>query len=143
MAGKPGRSGRKPKPIERLVAAGQYRADRHGLPLAVAPDVPDDGWVLDPKAALDRILAEGVSWLAGSDGIAVAMLYEALETHTVAKSYGSIRDQIVAQQNVVGMLAAFGFEPSARARMGLTTARTVSRLELLRAKAIPDRGPKG
>ena len=131
MAGKPGRSGRKAKPIERHVATGSYRADRHGVPVA--------GWELEPVAALDRILKEGVGWLAGSDGLAVAILYKALETHQDAEEAGSIRDRIAAQQNVARMLASFGFEPSARARMGLTTAQTVSKLEQMRQEARRDR----
>lgn len=38
---------------------------------------------------------------------------------------GSIRDRIAAQQNVARMLSSFGFEPSARARMGLTSVQAV------------------
>lgn len=139
MAGKPGRSGRKAKPIERHVATGSYRADRHGVPLALVPSVPLSGWELDPVAALDRILAEGVGWLAGSDGLAVALLYKALETHQDAEAVGSVRDRIAAQQHVTRMLASFGFEPSSRARMGLTTVQAVSKLEQLRQEARRDR----
>lgn len=139
MAGKPGRSGRRAKPIERHLATGSYRPDRHGVPLAVVPDVPVSGWELDPVAALDRILAEGVGWLAGSDGVAIALLYMALETHQDAEAFGSIGDRIAAQQNVARMLAAFGFEPSARARMGLTTVQAVSKLEQLRQESRRDR----
>ncbi len=139
MAGKPGRSGRRAKPIERHVATGSYRADRHGVPLVVVPDVPVSGWELDPVAALDRILDEGAAWLAGSDGVAIALLYKALETHQDAEEYGSIRDRIAAQQNVARMLASFGFEPSARARMGLTTVKAVSKLERMRQEARADR----
>lgn len=83
--------------------------------------------------ALDRILAEGVGWLAGSDGLAVALLYKALEMHQDAEAVGSIRDRIAARQNVARMLASFGFEPSARA--GLTTVQTVSKLERMRQEA--------
>ena len=135
MAGKPGRSGRRAKPLERHLAAGSYRADRHGVPLVVVPDVPVSGWELDPVVALDRILDEGVGWLAGSDGVAIALLYKALEVHRDAELLGSIRDRIAAQQNVARMLASFGFEPSARARMGLTTMQAVSKLEMLRQEA--------
>jgi hypothetical protein len=103
--------------------------------LAVVPDVPVSGWELEPVAALDRILAEGVGCLAGSDGLAVALLYKALETHQDAEAVGSIRDRIAARQNVARRLASFGFEPSARARMGLTTVQTVSKLERMRQEA--------
>ena len=139
VAGKPGRSGRRPKPIERHLATGSYRSDRHGVPLSVVPDVPVSGWELDPVAALDRILDEGAGWLAGSDGVAIALLYKALETHQDAEAFGSIRDRIAAQQNVARLLASFGFEPSARARMGLTTFQTVSKLDVLRQQARRDR----
>ena len=37
------------------------------------------------------------------------------------------------------MLASFGFEPSARAQMGLTTVQAVSKLEQLRQEARRDR----
>lgn len=55
-----------------------------------------------------------------------------LETHQDAKAFGSIRDRIAAQQNVAQMLASFGFEPAAWARMGLTAVQAVSKLEQLR-----------
>ncbi len=69
MAGKPGRSGRKAKPIELHVATGQYRPDRHGVPLAVVPNVPPTGWELDRVAALDRI------WMRGRGGWLVLMVW--------------------------------------------------------------------
>lgn len=72
--------------------------------------------------------------MADSDGVAAAILFYALETHELAKHSGSIRDRIAAQQNVLAMLAALGFEPSARARMR-DHSSGVSKLEQLRAKA--------
>lgn len=67
------------------------------------------------------------------------MLYKALETHQDAEEVGSVRDRITAQQNVARLLASFGFEPSARARMGLTTVQAVSKLERMRQEARSDR----
>jgi hypothetical protein len=43
------------------------------------------------------------------------------------------------KQNVAWMLAAFGFEPYARSRMGLTTVQAASKLERMRQEASRDR----
>jgi hypothetical protein len=117
------------------VKNGTFRADRQGVAvLAVVPEVSADGWELAPKLVLDRIMSAGADWLAGTDEIALAMLREALELHERSKISGSIRDQIAAQQNVTVMLSALGFEPTARARLGLAKVATVSKLEALRQK---------
>ena len=50
-----------------------------------------------------------------------------------ALGYGQVK------QYVARMLASFGCEPSARARMGLTTVQTVSKWEQLRQEARRDR----
>ena len=138
MAGKPGRSGRKAKPLELHERTGTVRAEHYaGRQLVAVPDVSADGWELPPKMVLERIMEAGADWLAGTDEIALAMLREALELHELAMSSPrvSVREVIAAQQNVMQMLSALGFEPTARARLGLAKVATVSKLEKLQRKA--------
>ena len=115
---------------------GTVRPDRQTVSqLAVVPELSADGWELAPRLVLERILGAGAEWLAGTDEIALSLLREALELHERAKVSGSIKDQIAAQQNIMTMLSSLGFEPTARARLGLAKVSTVSKLEALRRKA--------
>jgi len=137
LAGKPGKGGRPRKPVEHMVATGQYRADRHGS-LAAVPDVLPAGpdWQDDPvKDLIAAVMADGVDWLARTDEPMLGLLREGLELLERAKALGTVRDQIAAQQNVAGMLSALGFDPTARARLGLAKVSTVSKLEQMRRDA--------
>ena len=139
MANKPGsgKGGRPRKPVEQLQKTGGYRKDRHGS-LAAVPDVapatPD--WQDDPvKDLIANVMADGVDWLARTDEPMLGLLREGLELLERAKAAGSVRDQIAAQQNVASMLSSLGFDPTARARLGLAKVATVSKLEKLRQEA--------
>jgi hypothetical protein len=60
------------------------------------------------------------------------MLRKALELQRDAQVGGSIRDQIAVQPHVVSILSLLGFDPTARARLGLAKVATTSKLEQLR-----------
>ncbi len=126
MAGKAGRSGRPPKPLEQHARAGTLRADRH-VPLGSLQDVlpAGDGWRKDPLVVLEDVVSAGVDWLARTDEVMLVMLREALKLYERATNAGSLRDQIAAQQNVVSMLSELGFSPTARARLGLAKVATL------------------
>ena len=141
MAGRAGRSGRPPKPLEQHVRAGTLRAGRH-VPLGSLPDVlpAGEGWMMEePLVVLEEVVDAGVDWLARTDEVMLVMLREALKLHERATNAGSLRDQIAAQQNVVSILSVLGFSPTARARLGLAKVTTMSKLDQMRQEARADR----
>jgi hypothetical protein len=78
-------------------------------------------------------------WLAITDSVALSMLREALEERT------SLRHLVLATQStdarkalrdldkqIIGQLSLLGFDPAARARLGLAEVKAQSTLEKLR-----------
>jgi hypothetical protein len=97
--------------------------------LAPVPALPASAWDLPPDAALERVLAAGLSWLAESDGIQVALLREALRAVEDATTAGSIRDRLEAIKVATSLLSELGFTPTARSRLGLAEVKAISKLE--------------
>lgn len=93
------------------------------------------GWLDNPTDVVGRVLGNGVDWLAVTDEPMLAQLRVALGIQERAMTAGSIRDQLEAQKNVVSILSMLGFDPAARARLGLAKVATVSKLEKLRQQA--------
>lgn len=127
--------GRPPKPAEEKRRLGN--PGKRPLPVALTAVPPMDlvGWELPPALALEKVLEAGVPWLASTDHPKVAMLREALELHQVAKTAGSIRDQLEAMKEVRALMSELGFDPAARSKLGLAEVTAQSKLEAMRARA--------
>ena len=95
---------------------------------------------LSPAQAFDKVLEEGVPWLASTDHPKVCLLFDALELHGRAKAAGSIQDQLRVMNFVRGLLSDLGFDPTSRARLGLAEVRAASLLDQLRG-ASGEKGP--
>jgi hypothetical protein len=132
--------GAKPKPIEQHRKAGTYRADRHGSALAVVEPVERAPYEVTVAEAFSQVLADGVTWLARTDVPALALLRSLMEEreplreaamagNTEARKH--LRD---LDKQLIGLLGDLGFNPAARARLGLAEVKTQSKLEELRSR---------
>jgi hypothetical protein len=90
--------------------------------------------------AFAQVMAEGVTWLARTDVPALAMLRSMMEEreplreaamagNTEARKH--LRD---LDKQLLGLLGDLGFNPAARARLGLAEVKTQSKLEELRSR---------
>lgn len=134
-------AGRPPKPVEqkrRLGNPGKRAMPTHGS-LAAVPSAGSEVPDLDPHATLEQILSDGAVWLASTDRVALAMLREALEERS------QLREVLLATQSldvrkalrdldkqIISQLSVLGFDPAARARLGLAEVKAQSTLEKLR-----------
>lgn len=121
-------------PIEERKRLGnpQHRPIPGGTNLAAVPALDVRAWDLPPDAALERVLAAGVLWLAETDGVEVSLLREALRAVAEADS---LRNRLEAIKLASMLLSELGFTPSARSRLGLAEVKAMSRLEAMqRAK---------
>jgi hypothetical protein len=132
--------GAKPKPIEQHRKAGTFRPDRHGAALAVVEPVDKMPHEVTVADAFAQVMAEGVTWLARTDVPALAMLRSMMEEreplreaamagNTEARKH--LRD---LDKQLLGLLGDLGFNPAARARLGLAEVKTQSKLEELRSR---------
>ena len=84
-------------------------------------------------------MAGGRQWLAQTDSTALALLRESLEERQ------ALREVVIATQSetarkalrdldkqIIGQLSLLGFDPAARARLGLAEVKAASTLEKLR-----------
>jgi hypothetical protein len=134
--------GTKPKPVEQHKRAGTYRADRHGAALAVVEPLnpvasPFDS---DPATTLAAVVADGVHWLARTDLPALTLLRELLEERTalredaMAGSTEARRHLRDLDKQVMSLMGDLGFNPAARARLGLAEVKAQSKLDDLRQR---------
>jgi hypothetical protein len=132
------RTGRPAKPTEQKRRQGTYRADRDPSAgnLAVVPAVAPELHELEPSEVMGRVLAEGVAWLAQTDGAMLALLREALEDYELLRTTPGVPPKEVreARKQAAEFLSQLGFDPTARARLGLAEVKAASVLEGLRAK---------
>jgi hypothetical protein len=131
------RTGRPPKPIEQKKRQGTYRPDRDPSrgALAVVEAIPAQVHDLSPAAAMEQVLFAGVTWLAVTDSPKVALLREALEDYEALRAGASApRDVREARAEVSKLLGELGFDPTARARLGLAEVKAQTKLEELRAR---------
>jgi hypothetical protein len=101
--------------------------------LAVVPALDRAAWDLSPLEALERVLEAGAPWIGESDAPKVALLRESLEELERAKANATIRDRMVIIKEASSLMSELGFDPSARARLGLAEVKAASTLEKLRA----------
>jgi hypothetical protein len=88
---------------------------------------------------MERICAEGVSWLAITDAAAVSMLREALEERRdirerVMAGSGERKELRELDKQIISQLSALGFDPTARSRLGVAEVRRASALDELITK---------
>ena len=132
-------AGRPPKPIEQLKRTGTYRRDRHGtrgLPSEVSSPNPVP---LEDHTALETFeatLQAGWPWFTATDSTAVVMLREALEERAEIRAMypaGSKPRREIDEQ-IARQLSALGFDPAARARLGLAEVKAASKLDEIRQR---------
>lgn len=139
------RTGRPPKPIEDHRRTGTYNATRHGKRGAlVAVDAVNAAEVTpfqrDALAVLDEVLDYGVHWLARTDAPSIVLLRDLLEERAIVRAdalAGSTEARKALRaidKQVTGLLADLGFNPAARARLGLAEVKAQSKLEELRER---------
>jgi hypothetical protein len=132
--------GRPPKPIEQHKRTGTFDASRHKRGALVAVEAVEIEPVFKPAADLFvEIMQAGSAWFAKSDSVQLAMLRESLEERErllpVAESSTEARKQLrELNREIADWLTQLGFNPTARARLGLAEVKAASTLEKLQAK---------
>ena len=133
--------GRPPKPIEQHKRTGTFDASRHnrGPLVAVAP-IDQAPHERPPADLFADIMMAGSAWFAQTDGIQLSMLRESLEERArlvpMAESSTEARKQLrELNREIADWLTALGFNPTARARLGLAEVKAASTIDRMRAKA--------
>lgn len=139
------RTGRPPKPIEEHKRTGTYNATKHGPRnglAAVAPIEAVEVREIEATAlqTLDQVLADGVHWLARTDAPSVVILRDLLverEYLSAGALAGSTEDRKALREvtkQIMQLLTELGFNPAARARLGLAEVKAMSKLDELRQR---------
>ena len=139
------RTGRPPKPLEAKRRTGRTSTTDSGgrkLPakgaLAVVPSTEPELVDLDAASVMGRILSDGVAWLGKTDTVGLVMLRETLEERTevrdraLAGSSEARRELRALNAEVITLMSRLGFDPAARAQLGLAEVKAQSKLEELR-----------
>jgi erythromycin esterase-like protein len=130
-------AGRPPKPVELKKRQGTYRVDRDQSRgnLVPVPPIGSDVTQFDPSTALDSVLTAGVHWIASTDAPKVCLLREAMEDYARLRNAGaSAKDVREARAEVAKLLSELGFDPTARAKLGLAEVKAQSKLEEMKAR---------
>jgi hypothetical protein len=132
--------GRPPKPVEQHRRTGTFNAGKHnrGALVAVEP-VSLEPFQRQAADLFADIMQAGSAWFARTDGVQLAMLRESLEERErllpVAESSTEARKQLrELNREIADWLTQLGFNPTARARLGLAEVKAASTLEKLQAK---------
>ncbi len=135
-------TGRPPKPIEAHKRTGTFNVTRHkrgSLVLVEPVEMPTEAQPL--PQVLQDVLRMGVSWLARTDAVALALLRSMLEEReplrvdAVAGSTESRKALRDLDRQIAGLLSSLGFTPTDRTRMGVAEVQAVSKLEAIQARA--------
>jgi hypothetical protein len=132
--------GRPPKPVEQHRRTGTFNAGKHNRgPLVAVAEVDQAPHDKSPADLFTEIMDAGSAWFARTDGIQLSMLRESLEERArlvpVAESSTEARKQLrELNREIADWLTALGFNPTARARLGLAEVKAASTLEKLQAK---------
>lgn len=137
------RTGRPPKPLEQHKRTGTWNATRHGkrqgAELAAVEPVASEPYEHDAADVFAEIMQSGAPWLARTDAVRLAMLRQSLEERArlvpVAEGSTEARKQLrELNKEISEWLSLLGFDPAARARLGLAEVKAASALEKLQAK---------
>jgi hypothetical protein len=128
-----------PKPIEAKRRQGTYRPDRDPSrgALAVVGAVEPAELQFSAAETLESVLRAGVVWLASTDAPKVVLLREALEDYeALREARGTVPPKELrdARTEISKLMSDLGFDPAARARLGLAEVKAASKLEELRSK---------
>lgn len=135
-------TGRPPKPIEAHKRTGTFNVTRHkrgSLVLVEPVEMPTEAQPL--PQVLQDVLRLGVSWLARTDAVTLALLRSMLEEReplrvdAVAGSTESRKALRDLDRQIAGLLSSLGFTPTDRTRMGVAEVQAVSKLEAIQARA--------
>jgi len=132
--------GRPPKPIEQHRRTGTFNAAKHNRGALVAVEPVDQApHEIAPAELFTDIMQAGSAWFARTDGVQLSMLRESLEERArlvpVAESSTEARKQLrELNREIADWLTALGFNPTARARLGLAEVKAASTLEKLQEK---------
>ena len=136
------RTGRPPKPVEEHRRTGTYNATKHrrsALAVAIepAPVLPHEQ---EPAEVFAQVMSDGVAWLGRTDLPALSMLQSLLDERgdlrasALAGSTEARKHLRDLDKQILSLMSELGFNPAARARLGLAEVKTQSKLEELRAK---------
>ena len=137
------RTGRPPKPLEQHKRTGTWNATRHGkaqgVAIAAVEPVDVQPYELDATDIFTDIMQAGAPWFARTDGIRLAMLRESLEERArllpISESSTEARKQLrELNREISDWLSMLGFDPAARARLGLAEVKAASVIDKLQAK---------
>lgn len=137
------RTGRPPKPLEQHKRTGTWNATRHGkrqgAELTAVEPVASEPYEHDAADVFTQIMEAGAAWLARTDAVRLAMLRESLQERSrllpVAESSTEARKQLRdLNKEISEWLSVLGFDPAARARLGLAEVKAQSVIEKLQAK---------
>lgn len=124
-----------PKPLEqkrRLGNPGKQKLPQVGS-LALVPAADIDILQLPLVEAMERVLEEGVVWLAKTD-IKLVLLREAIgDYHRIAET-ASAAERRKGREEIRMLMGDLGFDPTARSRLGLAEVKAASALEGLISK---------
>ena len=133
--------GRPPKPVEQHRRTGTFNAAKHNRgALVPVPPIDEAPYERSPADLFGDIMSAGAAWFAQSDSVQLAMLRESLEERArlvpVAESSTEARKQLrELNREIAEWLTVLGFNPTARARLGLAEVKAASTLEKLKAAA--------
>jgi phage terminase small subunit len=133
--------GRKPKPASELQRIGAFRPDRHAPDMGESLPVIRAESITQPlSGVVEQVMAEGVSWLRTTDEPMVALLRAMLKEFddlSEQAEYDMIARRALRELNkqIITVMSLLGFDPTSRARLGITEVKTRSRLQEIQERA--------
>ena len=107
--------------------------------MASVPAVDSSPYELDALAVFTHIMEAGAPWFAITDAVRLSMLRESLEERARLMAHAeastetrkALRD---INREISDWLTALGFDPAARARLGLAEVKALTALEKMQAE---------
>jgi len=99
--------------------------------LAAVPAIEPADHERSVEDVIDRVLSIGVTWISATDAAKVALLREVAGLYAEARDRPGTpaRDLLAYVKTLNDLLSDLGFDPSARARLGLAEVKTLSAAE--------------
>lgn len=133
--------GRKPKTAIELQRIGAFRSDRHAEDIgADLPVIRAESITQPLSGVVEQVMAEGVSWLRTTDEPMVALLRSMLKEFddlSEQAEYDMAARRALRELNkqLITVMSLLGFDPTSRARLGITEVKTRSRLQEIQERA--------
>jgi hypothetical protein len=97
---------------------------------------------MDPHASMLSVLDAGAPWLASTDSPKLSLLRESLEERQVVRDLvmaGGGKEMRTAlrdlDKQIQSLMSELGFDPAARARLGLAEVTAASKLSQIRGRS--------